>query len=95
MPELPEFIEERDVTWLVSSDFTGDRHAVFFETENQYFQVEIIPENYPGLGLWLDKTRKDPIELIRWHYDGWFVRKNRIGFELPVDKEGYIDFEED
>lgn len=91
MSELPEFIEERDVTWLISSDFSGDRHAIFYKTKDHYFQVEIMPENYPGLGMmWIE----DPMEIIKNHYDGWFIRKNNVRFDLPVDEAGYIDFEE-
>jgi hypothetical protein len=84
--ELPiklDSLEERDVTWLVTDG--GRAHIVFADLGDYYLHIEIIPDNYPGLGIsWIEKGRdQEPRELIREFYQGYVLWRN--GLELNLE----------
>jgi hypothetical protein len=75
-------LEERDVTWLVGDE--GRNNVIFADVGDYYLHIEIIPENYPGLGIsWISKDEGHPTELIEEYYQGWNIRKN--GLELYLE----------
>lgn len=82
-PIKPDFLEERDVTWLVTDG--GRAHVIFADLGDYYLHIEIIPDNYPGLGIfWLEKGKdQEPRHVIRDFYQGYVLWRN--GLELNLD----------
>jgi hypothetical protein len=85
LENIPKFTEEKECTWLYSGE--EGIHIIFCEFAKYYLHIELIPNNYPGLGIyWIDKEKDcSPKKMVRDLYADLEVRHDALKL---TDKEG-------
>jgi len=81
LENISKFKEEKQCTWLFSSD---NEQVIFCSYPGYYLHIEIIPDNYPGLGIYFIDKEKDcsPQYLIKNIYSDYEVRCDGLNLLL-------------